>query len=119
MTIQEIAARVVELNRANDHETIYRELYAPDAVSIENWAGKPERYEGLAAIGAKAEGWMQSVAEIHEVLVGEPIISDASFAMTFTMDITYKDPAVGRVQMTELAIYTVKDGKIVEEEFRA
>jgi hypothetical protein len=119
MTIQEIAARVVALNRANDHETVYRELYAPDAVSIENWGGKPERYEGMAAIGAKGEKWMESVAEMHEIIVGEPIISDASFAMTFTMDITYKDPAVGRVQMTELAIYTVRDGKIVEEEFRA
>ncbi len=119
MTIQEIAARVVELNRTGDHETVYRELYAPEAVSIENWGGKPDRYEGLEAIGKKAEGWMQSVAEIHEITVGEPIISDSSFAIVFGMDITYKDAAMGRQKMTELAIYTVKDGKIVEEEFRA
>lgn len=119
MTIQEIAARVVALNQANDHETVYRELYAQDAVSIENWGGKPERYEGLDAIGAKGAKWMESVAEMHEVSVGEPIISDGSFAMIFGMDITYKDPAVGRQKMTELAIYTVRDGKIVEEEFRA
>jgi hypothetical protein len=119
MTIQEIAARVVELNRAGDHETVYRELYTPDAVSIENWGGKPERYEGLEAIGKKAEGWMESVSEIHEITVGEPIVSDASFAIVFGMDITYKDPAMGRQKMTELAIYTVKDGKIIEEEFRA
>ncbi len=119
MTIPEIAARVVELNRIGDHETVYRELYTPDAVSIENWGGKPERYEGLEAIGKKAEGWMESVSEMHEVVVGEPIISDSSFAMTFSMDITYKDAAMGRQKMTELAIYTVKDGKIIEEEFRA
>jgi hypothetical protein len=119
MTIQEIAARVVELNRIGDHETVYRELYTPDAVSIENWGGKPERYEGLEAIGKKGADWMESVAEMHEVVVVEPIISDCSFAMTFSMDITYKDPAMGRQKMTELAIYTVRDGKIVEEEFRA
>ncbi len=119
MTIQEIAARVVELNRKGDHETVYRELYAPDAVSIENWGGKPDRYEGLEAIGEKGTKWMESVAEMHEVVVGEPIISDSSFAMTFSMDITYKDAAMGRQKMTELAIYTVRDGKIVEEEFRA
>ncbi len=119
MTIQEIAARVVELNRQGDHETVYRELYTPDAVSIENWAGQAERYEGLAAIGEKGAKWMESVAEMHEVVVGEPIISDSSFAMTFSMDITYKDPAMGRQKMTELEIYTVKDGKIVEEEFRS
>jgi hypothetical protein len=119
MTIQEIAARVVELNRQGDHETVYRELYAPDAVSIENWGGKPERFEGLEAIGKKGTDWMENVAEMHEVIVGEPIISDGSFAMTFGMDITYKDPAMGRQKMTELAIYTVRDGKIIEEEFRA
>jgi hypothetical protein len=119
MTITEIANRIVTLNRENDHESVYQELYHPDAVSIENWSGTPEQYVGLDAIRQKAEGWVMSVAEIHEVRVGEPIVSDASIAMTFFMDVTYKDPAMGRQSMTELAIYTVKDGKIVAEEFRA
>ncbi len=117
MTTQEIAKRVVELNRLGNHETIYRELYDVNAVSIENWTDTPERYVGLEAIGKKGEAWMADVIEIHETSCSEPLVSDSSFAVTFYMDITYK--SMGRSKMTEMAIYTVKDGKIVQEEFQA
>ena len=117
MTTTEIAKRMVELNRVHDYETIYSELYAPDAVSIENWGGEPQSYTGLEAIKAKAAGWSATVAEIHETRVSEPLVADSSFALTFYMDITYKES--GRTTMTELAIYTVKDGKVVQEEFQA
>ena len=117
MTTQEIADKVVALNRTGDYATIYQELYSADAVSIENWDGKAERYEGLEAIGKKGEVWMADVVEMHETSCSEPLVADSSFAITFTMDITYK--SMGRVKMTEMAVYTVKDGKIVKEEFQA
>lgn len=117
MTTQEIAMRVVELNRIGDYETIYRELYAVDAVSIENWGPEPEIYEGLEAIGKKGAAWMADVEEMHETSCSEPLVADSSFAITFTMDITYKSR--GREKMTEMAVYAVKDGKIVKEEFQA
>jgi hypothetical protein len=117
MTTQEIAKRVVELNRTGDYETIYRELYAVDAVSIENWGPEPEVYTGLEAIGKKGEAWMADVEEMHETSCSEPLVADGSFAITFTMDITYKSR--GREKMTEMAVYTVNDGKIVKEEFQA
>ncbi|MFM2424043.1 MAG: hypothetical protein RLZZ70_432 [Candidatus Parcubacteria bacterium] len=119
MDNQQIAARLVELNRAFDHKTAYQELFSQDAVSTENWSGTPESYAGLDAILAKGEAWEAGVAEFHSLVVGEPIISDSSIALTFTMDVTYKDENIGRQKMTELAIYTIKDGKIVAEEFRA
>lgn len=117
MTTKEIADRTVALNRANQHTTCYDELYAADAVSIENWNGVAERYEGLEAIRVKAEKWMESVVEVHSVSCSEPLVSDSSFAITYTMDVTYKE--MGHISATELAIYTVKDGKIVKEEFQA
>jgi hypothetical protein len=116
MTTAEIAKRVVELNKIGDHHTIYKELYAPHAVSIENWSEQPEVYTGLEAIEKKSDAWMESVEEIHSTSCSEPLIADNSFAITFTMDITYK--TMGRIPMTELAVYTVKDGKIVKEEFQ-
>lgn len=117
MTIKEIAERVVALNRVGDHETVYRELYAPDAVSIENWDNTPQEYVGLEAIAKKGEEWQADVVEMHEVTCSDPLVADSSFAITFSMDITYKSR--GREKMTELAVYTVKDGKIVREEFQA
>lgn len=117
MTTQEVADRMVELNRSHDYATIYEELYAPEAVSIETWGGESKRYAGLDAIKGKAEGWMASVVEIHETRCSEALIADSSFAVTFYMDITYKEG--GKTTMTELAVYTVKDGKVVQEEFQA
>jgi hypothetical protein len=117
MTTQEIANRLVELNRANDMEAIFGELYSPDAVSVENWDPAPMVYTGLPAIFEKGAKWQEDVVEMHSVSVSEPLVSDSSFAVTFTMDVTYKSR--GREKMTELAIYTVKDGKIVREEFQA
>ena len=117
MTTAEIAKRVVELNRVGDHLTIYKELYASDAISIENWGEEPEVHRGLEAIHKKSDMWMESVEEIHETSCSEALVSDSSFAITFTMDVTYK--TMGRISMTELAVYTVKNGKIVKEEFQA
>lgn len=117
MTTKEIADKVVALNRTGNFETIYKELYAENAVSIENWGPEPDRYEGMEAIGKKGEEWMADVVEIHETTCSEPLVSDSSFAVTFTMDITYKSR--GREKMTEMAVYTVKNGKIVKEEFQA
>jgi hypothetical protein len=117
MTVQEIANKTVEYNRSGNHDGAYAELYDAGCVSIENWGGERTEYVGMDAIGAKAKGWCESVTEIHEVRVSEPLVSDSSFAVTYFMDITYKDS--GRQTMTELAVYTVKDGKIVSEEFKA
>ena len=111
MTTKEIANRLVELNRVNDMATIFSELYSPDAVSIENWGPEPEVYTGMAAILEKGEKWMADVEEMHSVTCSEALVSDSSFAITFTMDVTYKSR--GRVAET------VKDGKIVKEEFQA
>ncbi len=116
MTTQEIADRLVALNRENNHELAYKELYSEDILSIENWDGERTEHKGMDAIKKKGEGWYASVAEIHETTCSEPLVADNSFAVTFFMDITYKD--AGRQSMTELAVYTVKDGKIVEEEFK-
>jgi hypothetical protein len=117
MTTKDIAERLVALNRANDHETVYRELCAPELVSVENWDGMYNEYVGMEAIAKKAADWMANVVEMHEVVVSEPLVADQSFAVTFYMDVTFKDR--GREKMTELAVYKVRGGKIVREEFQA
>jgi hypothetical protein len=122
MTIKDIAARLIELNHAHEYETCYQELFSPEVVSVENW-GDREEFVGLDAIKAKGEQWQAMLEETHELKIGEPIIADHSFALTFYMDVTFKagTPGMeGRQQFTELAIYRVNsDGKIYHEEFVA
>lgn len=122
MTTQEIANRLVALNRANDYHTIYQELYSLDVVSVEKWSGETTEYKGMQAVLDKMAAWEKGVGEVHEIRVSEPLVADKSFAVTFYMDVTFVEGGMtpaGRTQMIELAIYTVEDGKIIREEFQA
>ena len=124
MTTQEIANRLVAMNRDNLHMEIYQELYTPDAVSIENWGEKMES-KGMEAIKEKGEKWFASIDEVHEMRTSDPLVADKSFAVTFYMDVTHKEENElgipgGRGAMTEMALYHVNDeGKIYKEEFFA
>ena len=117
MSTTEIANRLAELCKKGDFETAQKELYADDAVSIEPYS-TPEfaqETKGLDAIMEKGKKWGEMVEEYHGTSVSEPLVSDNSFALTMHMDITMKGK--GRMAMTELCVYNVKDGKIVSEHF--
>ncbi|HET6253459.1 MAG TPA: nuclear transport factor 2 family protein [Puia sp.] len=117
MTTVEIANRLIELCRKGDFETAQKELFAEDAVSIEPHASESFEKEtkGLDAIIEKGKKWSEMVEEQHGGEVSEPLLADSSFAVTMTMDVTMKGGQ--RMNMTELCIYHVKDGKIVSEQF--
>jgi hypothetical protein len=116
-TIQEIAARLVVLCRQQQYETAQRELFSQEAVSIEPYA-TPEfekETKGLEAIVTKGHKFEAMVEEMHQLQVSEPLIAGNSFACTLHMDVTMK--LGGRMNMTELCVYEVKEGKIIAESF--
>ncbi len=117
MTTAEIANRLVEFCKKGDFEGAQKELFAEDAVSIEPHASPAFEKEthGLDAILEKGQKWASMVEETHGGEVSEPLIAGDSFAVTMSMDVTMKGQ--GRMNMTELCIYHVKDGKIVSEQF--
>ncbi|MBC7826096.1 MAG: nuclear transport factor 2 family protein [Chitinophagaceae bacterium] len=117
MNTNEIATRLAELCRQGQYETAHKELYAEDAVSIEQEASPAfaKETKGLDAIIEKAHKWESMVQEVHKLSVSAPVVADNSFACTMYMDITMKES--GRIGMTELCVYKVKDGKIVSEQF--
>jgi len=117
MSTTEIANRLVELCSKGEFETAQKELFADDAISIEPHASPAFEQEtkGLDAIIEKGKKWSEMVQEYHGMNVSQPLVSDNSFAVTMWMDVTMKGQ--GRMQMTELCVYNVKDGKIVSEQF--
>jgi hypothetical protein len=117
MTTVEIANRLVELCQKGDFEGAQKELYADDAISIEPHGTDDFSKEtrGLDGILEKGRKWAEMIEEYHEMKVSDPLVSDSSFALTMTMGVTMKGR--GRMDMTELCIYHVKDGKIVSEQF--
>ena len=117
MTTTEIANRLVELCSKGDFETAQKELFANDAVSIEPHASPAFEKEtnGLDAIIEKGHKWNSMVEETHDMKVSQPLVGENSFAVTMAMSVTMKGQ--GRMDMTELCVYNVKDGKIVSEQF--
>lgn len=117
MTTQEIAQKLVAHCRQAKWEAAQRELYANDAISIEPYATPAFEKEtrGLAAILEKGRKFDAMIEEKHGLTVSDPIVATNSFACTMQIDVTMKGQ--GRMQMSELCVYDVKDGKIVAEQF--
>jgi len=117
MTTKEIAKKLKKLCDKGDFEGAHRELYAKDAVSIEPEAsqGFEKETHGLDAIIEKGKKWNNMVSEVHGIEVSEPMVAGNTFAVTMRMDTTMKDKK--RMDMTELCVYHVKDGKIISEQF--
>ncbi len=117
MSTQEIAKRLVELCSKGDFESAQKELFAKECISIEPYATPDFEKEtkGLDAILEKGKKFMSMVEERHGVKISEPLVATNSFAITLFMSVTMKGQ--GRMDMSELCVYTVKDGEIVSEQF--
>lgn len=117
MTTEQIAKRLAELCRTGEFETAQKELFANDAVSIEPYETPDfaKETKGLDAIILKGHKFNDMVEEMHGGSVSEPIVAGNSFAMVMSMDMTMKGKE--RINMSELCMYEVKDGKIVLESF--
>jgi hypothetical protein len=118
MNTEAIAQRLVELCREGKGEQAQKDLYAEDAVSVEMEglpAGMPVTVKGMPAIREKSRRFNADIEEIHGGSVSDPIVAGNWFAVTMTMDATFKQR--GRVNMQEICVYQVKNGKIAHEQF--
>lgn len=115
MTTQEVAGRLVQLCREGKNDQAIEELYAENVVSREPKGSDMELTEGKEAVKNKTIRWEESVEEIHSSSVSDPLVADNHFSLVMDFDATYKEH--GRIAMSELCVYEVKDGKIVADEF--
>lgn len=113
--IRAIANDVVALARAGDFDAIGAKYWDDDVVSIESGDGPMAVTDGIEAVRGKSE-WWNGAHDIHGVTVEGPWLNGDQFSVRFTMDVTVKASGE-RIQMDEIALYTVDDGKIIEERF--
>ncbi len=114
MTTQEIADQLVSLCRAGKNQEAVETLYAEDILSIEPVGEEPEA-RGLEAVKAKG-AYFDKTMEVHSSKISDPIVADDHFSISYYMDATDKEKGQ-RHDMSEIAVYQVKDGKIVKEQF--
>ncbi|MEO8216590.1 MAG: nuclear transport factor 2 family protein [Acidobacteriota bacterium] len=120
MEPREIGESLVELCRQGKNLEAIDKFYSPDIVSVEAQAapGMPAEMKGIDAIRGKNKWWIEN-HEIHSAEAKGPYVLDDRFSVVYNFDVTSKaGPQEGnRMQMEEVAVYTVKDGKIAREEF--
>lgn len=115
-TTAEVAAKFNELSKEGNYDKIQDELYADDAESIEPPESQNlQSAKGLAAIKEKGKQFNELVEEMHDGYATEPVVAGNHFSVAMGMDVTMK--GMGRTRMDEIAIYEVKDGKIIKEQF--
>jgi len=116
MTTQEVAQRLVELCRTGQYEQAIKELYSPDIISVEA-EGVPNRIvkglQGIAEKGAKFESMLEKV---NSNFVSDPVVAENFFSCAMKMNVQMKGAPVA-IDMDEICVYTVNNGKIVREEF--
>ena len=112
-----VARELVKLcSEGRNNEAIDR-LYSPNIVSVESMGNEqmPAEMHGIDAIRGKNEWWSEN-NEVHSAKVTGPFIGENQFAVKYEYETTFK-PTGERMQMKEMALYDVKDGRIVREEF--
>lgn len=114
MTTADVATDFAALCIARQFDDAGEKYWSPDIVSIEAMGPDPAT-RGIEAVRAKGEWWYAN-HEIHSVEAAGPYVNGDQFIIRFKMDVTFKETGT-RTKMDEDALYTVKDGKIVEERF--
>lgn len=105
---------VAMFNTRTPDEQIWKELFSKGFESVEG-VGMEMVWTGAKAVKAKADWWM-SEHTVHAASAEGPYVGSTGFAVRFTMDVETR--STGKRDVTqEVGVYTVKNGKIVREEF--
>jgi len=116
MTTQEVANRLVVLCREGNFQQAVEELYAPDIVSVEP-EGTPNRIvKGLAGIAEKGAQFESKIEKMNSTSISDPIVAENFFSVNMLMNVNMKGVPVP-IDMDEICVYNVRDGKIIKEEF--
>ena len=117
---QKVATRLAELCGTGKNLDAIRELYADNArhVEVMEGPGCARVSEGKKALLEKAEKFAKTTT-VHGATVGKPIVNGDQFVCPMTLDCTCTEGPMAnqRMNMSETALYTVKNGKITEGKF--
>jgi hypothetical protein len=109
---EEVGRSLVSMFNAGQFAEIEDRWWSPAIESVE---GMGMSWSGRAAVDAKNTAWMGQ-NEILGCSAEGPYVGATGFSVKFRMET--REKATGRqVRMEEVGVYTVRNGKIVREEF--
>jgi hypothetical protein len=117
-TIREVALDFTAMLRAGEFEAAGDRYWAADVTSIEPDAvagGSRATVSGIDAARVKCNARF-GAAHIDDIGIDGPFVTGNQFALF--LDMVIVDPASGASQpCTEIALYTVRGGRIAEERY--
>ena len=114
MDTKEVAKAFTSLCAKGEFDAAGQKFWSDDVVSREPMPGDMAKVEGRKAVLGKGEWWYAN-NKVHESKVEGPYVHGNQFVVRFTFDVTPKDGK--RMTMDELGVYTVANGRIVDEAF--
>lgn len=114
MDAKQVAEAFTELCKAEKFEEAGERFWADDVVSLEASEGPRSRTQRRDQAKAKGDWWTEN-NEVHGFTTVGRFVNGDQFALRFDVDVTPRGEA--RRQMEEVGLYTVRDGRIVEERF--
>jgi SnoaL-like domain len=117
MSTEEVAKKVVELVRKQAWYEALDTLYDKNVVSVEAFGmgGESPETRGKEGVRGKIDWWVNAM-EVHSFDASEPFVAHDRFVVQYDADVTDKNSKQRR-KLSEVGVYTVKDGKIIREEF--
>jgi SnoaL-like domain len=117
MNTEEVAQKVVELVRKQEWHEALDTLYDKDIVSVEasGMGGESPEKRGVDQVRGKIDWWVNAM-EVHSFKANGPFVAHDRFVVQYDADVTDKN-SKKRMQLSEVGVYTVQNGKIVREEF--
>jgi len=117
MNTEQVAQKVVELVRKQAWHEALDTLYDKDIVSMEarTQDGSSPETRGKEGVRGKIDWWVNKM-QVHSFKASEPFVAHDRFVVQYDADVTDKN-SKKRFQLSEVGVYTVKNGKIVREEF--
>jgi hypothetical protein len=112
MNTEEVAQKVVELVRKQAWYEALDTLYDDNIVSVEATAPDTRGKEGVRG---KIDWWVNAM-QVHSFDASAPFVGHDRFVVQYDAEVSDKKTKERR-KLSEVGVYTVKNGKIVREEF--
>ncbi|HEY0741049.1 MAG TPA: SnoaL-like domain-containing protein [Chryseosolibacter sp.] len=116
LTTADVAARFHHLAQQEKWFEIQDELFADHVKSVEP-AQSPyfKNAEGKSAVRKKGEAFVSRIKAVHKLYTSSAIVSANHFAVVRETDVTVE--GFGRINISQIMVYHVDNGKIVLEQF--
>ena len=117
MNTEQVGQKVVELVRRQAWHEALDTLYDKDIVSVEAQTsdGSSPKTRGMDGVRGKIDWWVENM-QVHSFKANGPFVAHDRFVVQYDADVADKN-SKKRFQLSEVGVYTVKNGKIVREEF--